>query len=82
MSPTGPQCFKVRPSRKFNHPLPFSQGNEGVEVKEGSVANIIENNYIFMQKDPESGGAAFVVGCMRRISRCGEVEVYLTACTI
>lgn len=33
------------------------QGNEGVEVKEGSIDNIIEDNNIYMQKDSESGGA-------------------------
>lgn len=34
-----------------------NQGNEGVDVKEGSVDNIIEDNKIYMQKDTDSGGA-------------------------
>ena len=34
----------------------FYQGNEGVEVKEGSVDNIIEGNKIYTQRDPNSGG--------------------------
>lgn len=45
-----------------------SQGNEGVEVKEGSVDNTIENNWIYMQKDPDSGGAYFVLECIWRTS--------------
>lgn len=33
-----------------------SQGNEGVEVKEGSTHCRIENNEVNMQHDPDSGG--------------------------
>lgn len=33
------------------------KGNEGVEAKEGTLDNIIENNRIYMQLDVNSGGA-------------------------
>lgn len=33
-----------------------TQGNEGVDIKEGSTGNIVEYNTISGQKDPESGG--------------------------
>lgn len=39
----------------------YSQGNEGVEVKEGSINNIIEHNTIHMQKDPTSGGESVLI---------------------
>jgi len=32
------------------------QGNEGIDVKEGSVDTLIANNEVYMQYDPESGG--------------------------
>eukprot|EP00904_Undaria_pinnatifida_P004130 jgi/Undpi1/13718/HiC_scaffold_9.g03371.m1 len=35
-----------------------THGNEGVDVKEGCLDTIIENNEISMQNDPESGGIA------------------------
>lgn len=33
-----------------------NQGNEGVQVKEGTIDTIIEDNNIYMQLDAESGG--------------------------
>lgn len=30
------------------------QGNEGIDIKEGSKYNIVENNYCTGQRDPES----------------------------
>lgn len=38
------------------HGAVVRQGNEGVEVKEGSFSNVIKNNDIKMQLDAESGG--------------------------
>ena len=32
------------------------QGNEGVDVKEGSLNTVIENNAISMQRDENAGG--------------------------
>jgi len=34
----------------------FGQGNEGIDVKEGSSHCLIENNEVHMQKDEDSGG--------------------------
>ena len=34
----------------------FHQGNEGIEVKEGTVETLIEGNEVYMQYDAESGG--------------------------
>ena len=33
-----------------------NQGNEGVDVKEGCMGTVIENNEISMQHDANSGG--------------------------
>ncbi|CAM9851226.1 unnamed protein product [Ectocarpus fasciculatus] len=33
-----------------------TRGNEGIEVKEGTVDTLIEGNQVYMQYDPESGG--------------------------
>ena len=32
------------------------QGNEGIDVKEGSVDTLISGNEVYMQYDPNSGG--------------------------
>ena len=34
------------------------QGNEGIDVKEGSVDTLIANNEVYMQYDPNSGGGS------------------------
>lgn len=34
----------------------ITKGNEGVDVKEGAIENIIEDNEIYMQLDNKSGG--------------------------
>lgn len=34
-----------------------NQGNEGIDIKDGSVDNIIEDNDVYMQLDENSGGA-------------------------
>lgn len=36
------------------------QGNEGVQVKEGTVGTLIENNEIYMQLDDDSGGTVLI----------------------
>eukprot|EP00904_Undaria_pinnatifida_P013527 jgi/Undpi1/9304/HiC_scaffold_26.g11762.m1 len=33
-----------------------TKGNEGIQVKEGSIDTLIENNEIYMQRDDDSGG--------------------------
>lgn len=40
----------------IHHNLMNTQGNEGVDIKEGSSGNIVEYNSISGQKDPASGG--------------------------
>lgn len=48
--------FRRHSTTLFLH-IYSNQGNEGVDVKEGSIDNIIEDNNIYMQLDAESGGA-------------------------
>lgn len=40
----------------IHHNVIETNGNEGIDIKEGSSGNIIEYNKISGQKDPESGG--------------------------
>jgi len=40
----------------IHHNYIDTQGNECVDIKEGSINNIVEYNYCTGQKDPESGG--------------------------
>lgn len=46
----------VLSSSRFFRSFPVSKGNEGIQVKEGVVDTLIENNEIYMQLDDDSGG--------------------------
>lgn len=35
-------------------PVNPEQGNEGIDIKEGSTHNLVEDNYCTGQKDPDS----------------------------
>jgi hypothetical protein len=41
---------------RIHHNTFITRGNECVDIKEGSVANIVEYNYCSDQRDPNSGG--------------------------
>lgn len=46
--------------------MDFDQGNEGVDVKEGSLNTVIENNKISMQRDENAGGKLSACRCPAR----------------
>ena len=47
-------CSTGRPPLRLIITIITTQGNEGVDIKEGSCNNIVEDNYCTGQKDPDS----------------------------
>lgn len=45
--------------QRMNAMLSISKGNEGIDIKEGSQFNIVEDNYCTGQKDPLSACEIF-----------------------